>query len=148
MPLKYPKQNWNFVPAYQPSGIPWVKSYTTVAQITGADTAKEITFPAVTRWVAISIQDDTADSALRVGFTQLGVESQASQANYFLVWSDSASGVGQSSQTIRFEVRCQKIFIGGHAGAIDNVSVMAGLTTVGIAESLLVTGSNDFSGVG
>ena len=147
MPLKYPKQNWNFVPAYQPSGIPWVKSYTSVAAA-GAGTATEITFPAVTRWVAVSIQDNTTDSALRIGYTALGVESSATQAKYFLLWSDSASSGTSSAQTVRFEVRCQKLFIAGHAGAIDNVSVMAGLTTVGISESLLVTGSNDFSGVG
>ena len=147
MPLQYPKQNWNFVPAYQTSGVPWVKSYTAIAQASSGN-ATEIIFPAVTRWVAISIQDNTTDSALRIGFTQLGVESSASQANYFLLWSDSASNASSSAQTIRFEVRTQRIYIGGHAGAIDNVSIMAGLTTVAISDSKLVTGSNGIDGVG
>lgn len=148
MSLKYPKQNWNFVPAYQASGVPWVKSYTTVGQAT-AGQATEISFPAVTRWIAISMQDNAANSALRIGFTRNGVESPSSQDNYFLLHSDGgASGTGQSSQTVRFEVRCQKLFIGGHAGDIDSVSIMAGLTTVGISESRLVTGSNSIEGVG
>ena len=148
MSASYVQQNWNFVPAYQPSGVPWVKSYTSVAQATSGN-ATEIEFPAVTRWIAISIQDNVANSALRIGFTQLGVESGSSQNNYFLLHSDGgASGTGQSAQTIRFEVRTQRLFIGGHAGAIDNVSIMAGLTTVAIKDSKLVTGSNGFTGVG
>lgn len=151
MSLAWPNQNWNFVPAYEISGVPWVKSYTDVPAA-AAGTATEIAFSAVTRWVTISIQDAVADSALRIGFTALGVESQglfpAPQANYFLLWSDASSGTGQSAQTVRFEVRCQKLFIAGHEGAIDNVSVMAGLTTVNTSNSLMVTGSNSFEGVG
>ncbi|MAF25125.1 hypothetical protein CL634_06075 [bacterium] len=147
MSLAWPNQNWNFVPAYEISGVPWVKSYTDVPAA-AADTATEIAFSAVTRWVTVSIQDAVADSALRIGFTALGVESEDSQANYFLLWSDASSGTGQSAQTVRFEVRCQKLFIAGHEGVIDNVSVMAGLTTVNISNSLMVTGSNNFEGVG
>ena len=147
MPLQYPTPNWNFVPSYQSSGIPWVKSYTTVAQAT-AGNATVISFPQVTRWIAVSIQDDTAASALRIGFTKNGVESPSSQANYFLLWSDASSGASMSAQTVRFEARCQKLFIGGHEGAIDNVSIMAGLTTVPLSGSMTVTGSNGIEGVG
>jgi len=133
--------------SYQVSGKPWVTSYTAVpAAADGA--ATEILFPSVTRWIAISMEDATAESALRIGFSRLGVESLSSQANYYLLWNSQGAGaVAQgAAQTVTFEVKCNAIYIAGHGNVIDNVSVMAGMT--GIDSDSINNNWSGSSGIG
>ena len=136
------------VGAYQASGKPWVTSYTAVATVASAGDATEILFPSVTRWIAISMEDATAESALRIGFSRHGVESLLSQTNYYLLWNSQGLGAAAqgAAQTVTFEVKCNAIYIAGHANVIDNVSVMAGLTSISNGE--IITNWSGSVGVG
>ena len=135
----------NFTPAYQASGTPWCETVSTVTT-----SAIRIDFPYVTRWVVISARD-VAGGAVRVGFSENGVNTNPS-ANYFLLElsSDGAAAAGTrfNAQSPRLELRCKSLWIRGDATEIDSVSVLAGLT--GITEGAFPTlsGSNDFTGIG
>ena len=132
------KQGPNFAPAYQVSGTPFAKTFSTV----DTDVIK-ITFPYVTRWVSISAQD-AGIKALRIGFSENGVNGKvAGQNHYYLLHTVAAAG---ESSTGRLELRCKELYIRADSGDLDKVSVIAGLT--GIESFPVLTGSNGFKGVG
>ncbi len=136
------KQGPNFAPAYQVSGTPFVLTASNVAHTAGNVT--KITFPHVTRWVTITATDG-ATGALRIGFSENGVNSNP-KANYYLLQLADVGGSKFSATTGRLELRCKELYIRADGAAIDNVSVIAGLT--GIESFPVLTGSNGFKGVG
>lgn len=133
--------NWgppahNYVPEYQQSSIPFV---TSSAANEVAATPIRVTFPYVTRWVQVFNTDPTASDALRVGFTQHGVNATVT-ANYLIL-----SG-GQSTE--RLEVKCKELWFRRDGGASTSFSLIAGLTNVPSGSFPVLSGSNNVDGVG
>lgn len=133
--------NWgppahNYVPEYQQSSIPFV---TSSAGNEVTETPIRVTFPYVTRWVQVFNTDQTAADALRVGFTQHGVNA-AVTANYLIL-----SG-GQSTE--RLELKCKELWFRSNGGASTSFSLIAGLTNIPSGSFPVLTGSNNVDGVG
>lgn len=129
MALKNPSVGEYYSPAYQMSGVPFVTS-----SIVNLGETKEITFNTVSRSITVKNNSATANT-IAVGFTQNGMLS----SNYFTL----AGG-----QSVDAEIKTDRIFISGSAGATTNFSVLAGLTVIPWTDMLPVTGSNGFTGVG
>ena len=105
----------NHVPAYQVSGVPYA-SGSIDAKV--GDTAVEISFPYVTRWVKIINNDTTA--SCKVGFSAEGLKTK----RYFTV--GEATAANQPSSTERLELKVSKLFLTGST----NIDIVAGLTTI------------------
>ena len=128
---RFNKPGPNFVPAFQISGVPYVTSSFGVG---AAPT--NVKFPYATRFFQLT---NLGDTHLRIGFTANGVNANpASNAHYLIV----SGGV----TTERLELRCKELFVRTDAGTGGSFSLIAGLT--GIEEFPVLSGSNEFKGVG
>ena len=125
----------NHVPAYQVSGVPYA-SGSIDAKV--GDTAVEITFPHVTRWVKI-INNDTTSSC-KVGFSANGLADK----QYFTV-GEAVDG-NQPSSSERLELKVSKLFLTGST----NIDIVAGLTTIPVGRTTTSFGPSwsGSSGVG
>ena len=138
--------NWqspgpNFVPAYQLSGTPYVITLTNVDT-----TVNEITFPSATRWIIVSMTD-AADLKLRIGFTANGVNANPSgNPNFYLLQGTTTGDSEFYNQTPRLELRCKSLFIRTDTGTCDNVSILAGLSTVSAEQFPVLTGTLNQTG--
>lgn len=118
---------------YQVSGLPYVTSSF------GLDTTgRRIDFPFVTRDITVA---NNGASALRVGFTQNGVNGNGGD-NFYVV---------RTASTVRLELRVKTIFVRSDTGTTD-CSILAGLTTIpqyqmGLLTGSAVTGSYVWQGV-
>lgn len=131
MALNHPVQSEGFVAAYQISATPFV---TSSAVSLGA--VREIVFPQITRFITLKNMS-TSTSTIAVAFTSAGLLT--SNSNYFVLsGSESFSG----------ELRTDRIFISGSAGATNTFTLLAGLTFIPSKMLTPITGSNGFSGVG
>jgi len=136
MSSNHPKAGPNSVPAYQLSGIPYVTGSTGGTETI---TAKRFDFPYVTRFVAVSNHDGTANNEVRIAFSSEGMTGTPTtgQKNYFGV---------PGGQSINLDVRCKTIYVTTTTGI--EWSLCAGLTTINDFEFPVLTGSNGFEGVG
>jgi len=99
----------NNVGSYQVSGRPFVSGAAT------AGNAAAIKFTSVTRWVYVV---NTKSTALRVGFSELGI----SGSNYFTVPANSESPV--------LEVKVSELWIYAPGETAATADVVAGLTNI------------------
>ena len=139
MSSQWPNSGPNFAPAYQVSGTPYV-----TCSLEVGTTPIKISFPQATRWIMVSMQD-AADSQLRIGFSENGVKATETR-NYFLLQGVTTGDAEFYNQTPRLELRCKELFIRSEAGAIDKVSVLAGLSTVPAAQFPVLTGTMTTTG--
>lgn len=131
MALNHPPQGEGYVSAYQISATPFVTSSTI-----SLGEVKEIVFPQVTRFITLKNMS-TSTNTISVSFTRLGLTS--GNSNYFILsGSESFSG----------ELRTDRIFVSGSAGATNNFTLLAGLTFIPSRMLTPITGSNGFQGVG
>lgn len=131
MALNHPIQGEGYVSAYQISATPFVTSSTVALGAT-----REITFPQITRFITIK-NVGASSTVLAVGFTAAGMS--AANSNYFVLsGSESFSG----------ELRSDRIFVSGSAGATVPFTLVAGLTFIPSRMLTPITGSNGFGGVG
>ena len=146
----------NFVPTYQTSGVPFVTSSASGEAPSAADVNGttimpiRVQFPFVTRFFAIT---NTGPGDLRVGFTEVGVQDPTSPGtsdlgpetgrHYFIVPTGSF-------QSERLEIRCTQLFFlsDGPSDYPSGFSLMAGMTGITGSNFPVITGSNDFLGVG
>lgn len=131
MAINHPQQGEGFVSAYQISATPFVTSSTVSLGVT-----REITFPQVSRFITIK-NTGASTTVLAVGFTQNGM--LPTNSNYF-----SLSG----SEAFSGELRTDRVFVSGSAGASVSFTMVAGLTFIHSRMLTPITGSNGFSGVG
>ena len=123
----------NDVASYQLAGVPYVTS-SVGNEVTA--TAVSHKFPRVTRWVVIH---NLSTSPMRVGFTKHGVDASVT-ANYLVL-----SG---NQTTDRLELRCKELWF-RRAGSVNcGFSIIAGLTGIYTDQFPVLTGSNEFKGVG
>ena len=114
---KYTKGLGN-VNSYKISGIPYATGSITVEASTGG-TPTRVEFPNVTKFV--TVQNEDAGGTIRVGFSEAGVTGSIN--NYY--------GTVGAQKSITFDVRVKEIYLLADGGsAIDNVSVVAGLTGI------------------
>lgn len=110
--------------AFEVSGIPYVQG-----AIDAKSTVVQLDFPRVTRWIVVT-NDSTVQDPLRVGFSQNGLTG----SNFFSVPAGTTSP--------RLEVKVTELYLSGS----DNVSVIAGLTTIEIdninTQNVSPSGSN------
>lgn len=131
MGLNYPSQGEFNAAAYSVSSTPYVTSSTVSLGAT-----REIVFPQVTKFITIK-NTGASSTVLAVGFTQNGL--LARNSNYFVLsGSESFSG----------DLRTDRVFISGSAGATTPFTLVAGLTLIPTKMLTPITGSNGFSGVG
>lgn len=127
-----------FVPAYQLSAVPWVTS----SQIT-LGTITEIDFLNVSRFVVVKNTTITGSGTqLAVAFTSNGLNTYNSR---FLILRDGESFAA--------DLRVDRLFLSGAAGATTTFTVLAGLTDVPSPVQqpgffMLPTASAGFNGVG
>ena len=133
MSLNWANNNHNYVPAYQMSGIPFMTGSATAASLT--TTPVEIKLPYVTRWIQVR---NTGNNLLRFGFTENGTNGV--EARNFLI-------VSPGSKTPVFEVKCTSVFFRSHVNT-TGFDLMVGYTSIPTDQMFVLTGSNEFEGVG
>lgn len=122
MALKYPQAHEKWVPSYQMSGRPFVTGSSSAGELT--TTAVEFRFPQVTRWLQIN---NTGAAALRIGFSESGVNaSDQAGNNYYTVPTAAA---GDSAQSPAWELRCETVWLRSDSGTTD-FTLIAGLTDI------------------
>ena len=122
MALKYPKPHEKWVASYQLSGRPFVTGSSAADELD--TTAVEFRFPQVTRWLQIN---NTGDAALRIGFSESGVNaSDAAGNNYYTIPTAAA---GDSAQSPVWELRCESVWLRADSGDTD-FTLIAGLTDI------------------
>ena len=142
MSLNWPKPHHGFVPEYQASGWPFVKT------ITGLDTTPvKIEFPYVVRWFAFSVHA-TAHRTVRLGFTENGVNNVTGDGCYFLLETDAKDTSEHSVKSLRFEMKCEELWFRTDSGNNTTVSVIAGYTGIQTGSFPTLTGSAGWQGVG
>lgn len=132
--MQWPEPGFNFTPAYQISGLPYVTSSTATAS-----PPYRVTFPYVTKF--ITIRADGA--ALHIGFTANGTLG----TNYFVVGNN---------EVLTMEVRVKEMYISG-SSAFHLIAGLTGIPTASIptltssyawaASDPYHTGSNAFANV-
>jgi len=103
----------NHVPAYQVSGIPWA-----TGSVDCSSGITKITFPYVTRWIAIN--NHSVSDNLKVAFSTRGMGMN----KFFEVGKQHANAGTPGSQV--FELKVSEIFLSGS----NKVDVIAGLTSI------------------
>ena len=127
---RVPRPAHNYVPEYQQSGIPFVK---TIPALANGNT-ESIDFDHVTRWFTIS-----TDQNIYLGFSHTGV---VDPQKAFLVTSGSVNLMSP-----RFEIKCKKINLHNLSGSPAHVSVIAGLTNILAKDFPDQTLENGFTGI-
>jgi hypothetical protein len=134
--------NHTAVDAYGGSALPFASGSIDAPQA-AAGAAVRVSFPYVTRFIQVFNNTTAGGSALRVGFTENGVnaiqESGQKLPNYFVIPPQESSAM--------LELKCTAIYLAGDTGACV-VSVVAGYTAIPKNNYPLLTGSNSFQGVG
>ena len=105
----------NAVGAYQVSGRPFASGSINCL------TATKVSFPYVTRW--IYIQNNDGANAVKVGFSELGIEGPPA-VNFFQVGKQLASEEPGTSPVL--ELKVSEIWLSGSVA----VNVVAGLTSI------------------
>lgn len=131
MSTSFPYMGEGYAPAYQISAAPWVTSSTIALGATNF-----IEFGNVTRFVAVQ-NNSVSSSVLAVAFTQNGLAP--ANANYFPIYG---------GEVRQFEIRTDRLFISGSAGATVSYSILAGLTSILPTRFLTITASNGYQAVG
>ena len=129
----------NFVPSYQMSGVPFVRSSN------GNDLSNiplKISFPFVTRFIHVS---NTSEYPLRVGFSEHGVAGTVTK-NYLVLSGSTANSMGQTTE--RLEIRCKEVWLRRDGATNAGFSLIAGLTQIEWDQFPVLTGSNGFKGIG
>ena len=138
----------NYVPEYQQSGIPFVKTATTPNVnidnnvITNIADFK-IEFDRVTRWFIIHNHDHVDKGHLRVYFSKESAENAFNAGN-----NDSYFLIDAEAETNRLETKCKEIYILPDDNA-DNIvySIIAGLTNILSSDFPDQTTANGFLGI-
>ena len=142
MSLNNPSPHHGYVPEYQASGWPFVKT------VAGVDTSPQrVQFPYVTRWFAVSVHA-SAHRAVRIGFSENGVDDTAGDKHYFLLETDSKDTGEHSVKSIRFEMKCKELWFRTDTGDSTTVSIIAGYTGIQTGSFPTLTGSEGWIGVG
>ena len=174
----WPKPGLGMVGEYQRSGLPFVTSSNGAELLANQGNVVQISFPRVTRWFEVRGLDAGNSAAeIRIGFTNNGVLSKGAvtgsiptgefntdgtqkfrnievqgdlawatvgnKANYIVIPSSTTS----EAPGIRYELMCTDLFLTMHSNHASGFCVVAGLTDIP-RESLALTGSNGYQGVG
>lgn len=121
MTLHNPVPGFNFLPAYQAPGLPWVASGT------ASNTAPtRFDFPFVSKSIIVS-NNSAVGSLLRIGYTADGIAG----TRYFLL---------DGKQIVELPVRVKEIYLQGDAGSIA-FGLHANLSFIESRQMLPLSGS-------
>lgn len=152
---RVPRPAHNYVPEYQQSGIPWVKTLTLPAlNITNDGTANavinnlsdyKVSFDFVTRWFLLHNHDDAQKTNIRIYFN----ETAASTARKNAVNQDTHYYLCDIEEVLpRLEMKCKEMYlIPSTSGKTPLVSIIAGLTNIRALDFPDQTYNNGFLGV-
>ena len=104
-------------PSYTVSSIPFVSSSISVPA--SGSVAVSVSFPQVTKF--ITIKNLTAGTAMRLGFSDLGIKS----SNYYIV---------NGGEVFTTDVKVTSIYLMGHSVTTMSASLLAGLTHINRSE--------------
>ena len=152
---RQPRPAHNYVPEYQQSGIPWVKTIILPAlDVTndGAENAVinnlesyKVSFDFITRWFLIHNHDDEEKTNIRIYFNQTAAstarkDSANQDPHYYLCDIEEVLP--------RLETKCKYMYlIPTTAGKTPMVSLIAGLTNIRSLDFPDQTSDNGFTGV-
>ena len=123
---RVPKPAHNYVPEYQQSGIPFVKTVPALAN-NGIDPTS---FTYLTRWIVISTDQD-----IYLGFNQ---DNIVDPQKAFII---------KAGTSPRFEIKCKKINLLNNSGSNAKISIIAGLTNILASDFPDQTLANGFTGI-
>ena len=130
MALNPPFPHEGYIPSYQISATPFVTSSNlTLGQI------KYIDFRSVSRFITVK-NTGASTSVMSIAFTENGLKP--TNSNYFFL---------SGSEAFSGELRSTGLYLSGSAGT-SMFTIVAGLTSIPTQNSILLTGSNGFPGVG
>ena len=165
---RVPRPAHNYVPEYQQSGIPFVRTVEIIGDNGGDDrdegnkVVAQVKFDFLTRWIILRCQSGT----VKIGFNNTASKGVNSTATLF----DGGNGVVEADgegvnsavkfdqkkssfmtlsageDSPRLEIKCKEIFIIGNAIG-DKVEVIAGLTNIRSSDFPDQTAANGFTGV-
>ena len=116
-------QGFNYLPSYQVSGIPFLK---TVSVSSGATV--QISFPFITSFLHFNTDSSSVNRRLRIGFSANSIANGKYLETSRLIRNDS--GIVDPV----FMYRCKEIFVKNPGSGTIRLSVMAGLTTIPASE--------------
>jgi|3_EtaG_2_1085321.scaffolds.fasta_scaffold144834_2 hypothetical protein len=105
---------------YQSSAIPWASSSITVPALGNAP--DEYDFYNITKFVTITNTNTGGNSALRLGFSSIGVSGAVAAAQNYVVLDNGESYTG--------EWRVGSVFLLADTAAQTSASIVAGLTGI------------------
>ena len=117
--MQWPQPGFNFTPAYQISGLPYVTSSTATST-----PPFRVTFPYVTKFITIRSDGGSLD----IGFTLNGTNN----SNHFTI---------ANNDVLTIDVRVKEIYIKG----TTDFHLIAGLTGIPTASIPTLTGSYSFN---
>lgn len=145
---RVPKPHHNFVPEYQMSGIPWVKTIELPAAINAAALIANIDdykvdFEFVTRWIKLHSHNDAGKAGVFIYFNETAAKTAydvAQDTHYYLMDLEEATG--------RLELKCKTLYlIPSVINKESQVSIMAGLTNIPSEDFPDQTKNNGFVGI-
>lgn len=128
MTLNNSDPGFNFVPAYQAPGLPWVSSGALTTATTRLD------FPFVSKSIVIA-NNSAVGTLMRVGFTSDGINGTTPGTRYFLL---------DGKQSITLDVRVREIYLQGDSGAV-NYALCANLSSIQSRMMAPLSGSGNAS---
>lgn len=147
---RYPSPSHNFVPEYQQSGIPFVKTVALPDMDNAGSAVVKIEFDSVTRWLMFHMDGHADKLPVRIYFSEESANNFSSSNNNEF---DEASGpffeIHTGEMTPRLELKCKAVWLAvtGNNNDPINVSVIAGLTNINALDFPDQTSDNGFTGV-
>tara|TARA_B100001123_G_scaffold446273_1_gene600175 strand:- start:3143 stop:3541 length:399 start_codon:yes stop_codon:yes gene_type:complete len=131
------------------SGLPFATGSASTSELANNVVVK-VKFPYVTRWIYVR---NNGSGDLRLGFSENGVNANnantynvtGSNRNYIVI---PAAAAGKFSHLGPLEVKCTSVYLRRDASTSTGFELMAGYTAIPENQFLVLTGSNDFQGVG
>ena len=152
---RVPRPAHNYVPEYQQSGIPWVKTLVLEALDIANDGAEnavinnlssyKVSFDFLTRWFLIHNHDDAQKTNIRIYFN----ETAASTARKDSANQDPHYYLCDIEEVLpRLETKCKYFYlIPSVPNKTPMISIIAGLTNIRSVDFPDQTSANGFSGV-
>jgi len=142
---RYPSPSHNFVPEYQQSGIPFVKTQTALI-----GTAVRFDFDTVTRWLQIHVDGHDDNAPVRLFFNEDTAAANSAVDGNTKLFSTATGNFFEfhtGDVLPRLEVKCKSVWIAISGKDSAPVSVFAGLTSINALDFPDQTTENGFSGV-
>ena len=136
---QWSSSNWTNGDEYACSGTPFVTGSHGAVDL--GTSVQKITFPRVTRWIAIYNHTATATHGMKVGFTSNGTAASGDHVNGTGNGEAHYIYIPGSKETGQLELRCTELYVAATTANRVNFTVVAGLTNIPPRNMFQMTGS-------